>query len=392
MKLPKIMKLPRSAPARLTARAKFGLRRGFALVLTLLLMILLTVIAVSLLSLSSISLRESGASRTMPAARANAKLALGIALGELQSKLGPDQRVSATADILPTTDPTKKYWTGAWDSETGSHLGWLVSGEAPDSAAADLPLWGGSQTHDGTADYVRLAGAGTTDTAVAGNGIIVPLQSITPTLPGTSTTGRYGWWVADEGVKARIDLVDPSAERVAISTGSPAVPAVVPSDDAKRRSVMVPGRTGGELLATEASPPATAPAYLGDAYPATGTANPATASFLRDLGKVLDTKQVELLNTGVTRNFRQRRFHDFTVSSRGVLADVAAGGLKKDLTAAFLGNATEQAKLPDATPLFTIPPTASTTSGHRILRNTDDKSLRPGSMISSAPTDIAACC
>jgi hypothetical protein len=77
----------------------------------------------------------------------------------------------------------------------------------------------------------------------------------------------------------------------------------------------------------------------------------ADPNLLRDLGKLLTETQVELLGSGSTiRDMRKRRFHDFTVSSRGVLADVAAGGLKKDLTAGFLGNS-----IPTGAPANTDP-------------------------------------
>ena len=61
------------------------------MVITLLLMILLAVAAVGLLGLSAVSLRGGSQAE----ARANARLALVIAIGEMQKQLGPDQRVSA---------------------------------------------------------------------------------------------------------------------------------------------------------------------------------------------------------------------------------------------------------------------------------------------------------
>jgi type II secretory pathway pseudopilin PulG len=68
-------------------------KRGFALVVTLSLMILLTILAVGLLSLSSISLRSSNQSAAMGIARAIAKMTMLLALGDLQKQLGPDPRV-----------------------------------------------------------------------------------------------------------------------------------------------------------------------------------------------------------------------------------------------------------------------------------------------------------
>ena len=72
--------------------------RGFALVVTLSLMILLTVIAVGLLSLSSVSLRSSSQGDSMAKAKANARMALMLAIGELQREMGPDSRISAPHD------------------------------------------------------------------------------------------------------------------------------------------------------------------------------------------------------------------------------------------------------------------------------------------------------
>lgn len=77
---------------------------GFTLVVTLALMILLTVIAVGLLTLSSIALRSSGQGEAAAIARSNARMALMLAIGDLQKLTGPDQRVTAPASILQTGD------------------------------------------------------------------------------------------------------------------------------------------------------------------------------------------------------------------------------------------------------------------------------------------------
>lgn len=95
-----------------------AVKRGFVLVVTLSLMILLTVIAVGLLSLSSISLRSSRVSSAQMIARANAKLAMMIAIGELQKQTSPDQRVTFTSEVpLGNTSsaPANPAWTGAVD-------------------------------------------------------------------------------------------------------------------------------------------------------------------------------------------------------------------------------------------------------------------------------------
>ena len=75
---------------------------GFALVATVSMMVLLTLVAIAMLSLSTIEQRSSGGSANEAdrMARANARMALMIAIGELQEAAGPDQRVTATASIL----------------------------------------------------------------------------------------------------------------------------------------------------------------------------------------------------------------------------------------------------------------------------------------------------
>ena len=58
--------------------------RGFALIVTLSLMILLTVVAVGLLSLASVTLRSTSQAQSMATARANSRMAMMLALGDLQ--------------------------------------------------------------------------------------------------------------------------------------------------------------------------------------------------------------------------------------------------------------------------------------------------------------------
>jgi hypothetical protein len=136
--------MPRAIPSRHRPPA------GFALVVTLSLMILLTVVSVGLLSLSAISLRRSSQGLAQAEARANARLTLMIAIGELQKQLGPDQRISASGAITDRLDPDgtvkeaakNPYWIGVWDSwkagpgEARGRHGWWVGDE---SQKARLP-------------------------------------------------------------------------------------------------------------------------------------------------------------------------------------------------------------------------------------------------------------
>ena len=70
------------------------------MIVTVSLMILLTLVAVGMLTLSAISLRTSGHGEAMMTARANARLAMMLALGDLQKTMGPDRGISAPASAV----------------------------------------------------------------------------------------------------------------------------------------------------------------------------------------------------------------------------------------------------------------------------------------------------
>ncbi|MFK7911150.1 MAG: hypothetical protein AB8F34_11215, partial [Akkermansiaceae bacterium] len=96
---------------------------GFALIATISVMVLLTLIALAMLSLSTITTREGSNVSAQLKAQANARLALMIALGELQQEMGPDMRISAESAILDTDESTaaidgmaQSRWLSSYDS------------------------------------------------------------------------------------------------------------------------------------------------------------------------------------------------------------------------------------------------------------------------------------
>jgi hypothetical protein len=119
-------KLPRSSAQR---------QPGFTLVLTLSFMILLALIAVGLLTLSSTTMRTSSQAVDLAVARSNARMALMMAIGELQSHAGPDKRVTARADILDQQNGVNnppilgvwKSWEGNDHVKSGTNAGRPVS-------------------------------------------------------------------------------------------------------------------------------------------------------------------------------------------------------------------------------------------------------------------------
>ncbi|MEJ6573378.1 MAG: hypothetical protein QNL39_15455, partial [Akkermansiaceae bacterium] len=107
-------------------------------------MSLLLLIALAMLSLTTIEVRQSNNTKHQEVARGNARMALMIALGELQKYTGPDQRVTARAAILE--DPTggspiaNRNWLGVWSTtlESGNQ-DWPVIGKSPSSGANSTP-------------------------------------------------------------------------------------------------------------------------------------------------------------------------------------------------------------------------------------------------------------
>ena len=273
-------------------------RRGFALVTALLLMVLLTLVAVGMLGLSAISLRASGQSQAMAVAKANARLGLMMALGELQSALGPDQRVSASAAAV-IQSPAQPHLTGAWESwrwdpaqggspsyaeKAGKFRRWLVSTAKPEDAkdpvlpkstpAAATAELGGILSNRGVSNSVRATKIPITD----------------PRSPGS-----LAWAVFDESAKAAIDLGDPETLPVA-----------------------------GEEIASRNAPPR----FRADAL------DSKLASL--ETPKNLISLETAIIPAGPSNKTEfRKRFHDFTTGSLGLLTDTANGGLKTDLTPLF---------------------------------------------------------
>jgi len=204
---------------------------GFALVVTLSLMVLLGLLAIGMLSLSAITLRASGQQDAMNVARANAKLALLIAIGELQKEMGPDMRVSAKAAIFDQNANTEAIegvsqpnWLASYESwgnwlnasytnpASGESLNirdtytpkrekmfrrWLLS--LPEGMGGDInaPLnpsgWNDSNS-------VVLVGGGSLGAAASAE------QVTRAYLNEIAGNGRSAWWIGPENHKARIDM------------------------------------------------------------------------------------------------------------------------------------------------------------------------------------------
>ncbi len=328
---------------KLLHRARPG---GFALVITLSLMVLLTLLAVGLLNLSSISLRTAGHGNAVVEARGHARLALMLAVNELQKTAGLDQRTTAPADLagdrggirlaagkapvngrsvnnvangLTAVRPGTRYWTGVWETVTAAapatqiytktpgatHLKWLVSGNetlagtnsrSPASALAGVAGDGTVADPASAAILVGRNSVGAPAAETLDRYVAAPLVEIEIDGAGGKTRGRYAWWVGDEGVKARIDL-----------------PLVV--RDPAHYASLVPQRRGWESLPD------------GKGYP--GPDEPLAGN----LPKTVTLGELDLLLARTTGDRPSLRlFHSATAASLGVIADTLNGGTRIDLS------------------------------------------------------------
>ncbi len=268
----------------------FSVQRGFALVVTLSLMILLTVIAVGLLSLSSISLRSSSQGEAMAVARTNARMALMMAIGELQKEMGPDSRISAPHDAGTSPPPGgQPHWTAVYDAWSAATPG---DAETPQSRSLKFRGWlasGVDPASGGTADKVTLVGAESLGgTAGPDDLVSVPMYGVNV----GNQRGKFAWWISDESTKAKINA------------GPDASPTSSPLFDAQS-----PPHVGHQAFPD-----------LKEFVWKPGQRSTAVTNSSVNLAAELGPGGVGSLNHGIT------------VHSAGVLSDVRAGHLKRDLT------------------------------------------------------------
>ncbi|MCW1923214.1 hypothetical protein OKA05_11675 [Luteolibacter arcticus] len=274
--------------------------------ISLSLMVLLTVLAVGLLSLSTISLRASAHSDAMWAAKGNARLALMLAIGQLQKTAGPDQRISAPANLVNTSHPQGvagvwKSWrpptdgTADYEAEkTNRFAGYVMS--AP--------------TFPATVDPATMPGTGSPSELLVGEGSLgmnstdrqvrAPIVSVGK--KGTPDSGSVAWVALDEGVKGRIDLL--------------------PDKDTSTNTL------GKNITRLGSSPRNKAGKFAG-----LETLAADDKMLTETLPKLVSTDEVNLMSADKTTFGKY--FHDFSVTSNSVQADVANGGLKTDLSVLF---------------------------------------------------------
>lgn len=276
-------------------------RRGFVLVVTLSLLVLLALVAVGLLSLSAVALRTSSQGEAMSTARANARMALILALGELQKELGPDQRITAPGgqQLGVENKSAGAQWTGVYDAwPAGAETRpepvfrrWLISGDASVVTDSSAP-----QTANPSANKVPLVAAATDRDAVEAGLIKTP-------------SGACAWWVGDQNMKAKLGGAVAKADNAAL---------------AANRLQSAP-RAAHEVFFGTADLAADAP----------------------QLDRLASLRTAELLAAP-----DRPLFHDATALSLGLLTNVRDGGFRKDLNF-LLETPQPLPNTPETAPLYT---------------------------------------
>ncbi len=351
-------------------------RRGFSLVVSLVMMAMMLLVAISLVTFVMLESQLTEYRTKRRLAQANAICGMRIALSQLQLLAGDDQRVTAAADILgkggstnqslPAGTPVqgKQYWTGVWatggldksdktklrdwnyeEPDNKPFLGWLVSNYDEDKetfSPIDLPIakktsneGAGTETiqeatkafelAEKSADLITLVGTGTLGDKSGWEEKTVkvrrvPLEKRTSFQKTQKTSGSFAYWVGDEGIKARVNLVDNYANVDGTETSG--------MSDWLRMMRAAPQRFGVEAISTY------------------GDFETWWKEDLASAGKASGTRLAYVLSNGGMTNYADEDsatfirnakdlFHDVSFFSKGIFTDVYNGGLKTDLSVAF---------------------------------------------------------
>lgn len=237
--------------------------RGFALVITLVLLALLVLAVFALSALTKVGNEMSATSAYQMQARQNASLALSVALGELQRHAGDDTRITGMAGVTGVAggpNATTRYWCGVWRDD-GSFVAWLTSGAISATSA-------GPDTIELIAQG-SVGAASSTSANLEKEHVIAGKIPITvpdsPGAPGVSATvGSFAYLVTDEGIK--LGAYAPPDQR--------AMPATAPAIGSSMLTNQLRLKTALETNAT------VLPALL--SYEQMGLLSPVTPSVLQD--------------------------------------------------------------------------------------------------------------
>lgn len=278
---------------------------GFALIVTISMMILLALLAVGLLSLSTISMRGSARAELMTQARSNARLALMVAIGEAQKSLGPDRSAAAPASAI-LDNPDQAHATGVWESWAWDPT---QSDSAPDYTSEKEDLFLGWLMSDSQepgrrfdADFPSIAPSNSI--LLVGDGSAKALDPSEKTevragIISIDTDGKpqgFAWAALQEDTKAHIQ---------------PGAGDEPQTDEKQFTSIFAPDESGLEPL-----------------------------SFTGDLKDDRDARHLSISTSTIAlagggSDVSRESFHHLSPYSLGVISDAAQGGLRRDLTTEF---------------------------------------------------------
>ena len=317
-----------------------GTRSGFALITTLMIMALIVLLVMALLSMSSINQRQATSYVAEAEAKANADLAMSIAISELQRLTGPDTRITAPGTTLrpassdaDVVSPAGVGVTGVWRSwENGDFLDSTVPPIAPNYAMKESVGTTSSPITSGrflgwlqSTSIKRITGKRevkpTTDhrpsdnlsTMVAKTASSVPILSkgTLETLATDKTevhiepidvvsahrSGAMAWWVNGENTKAHVATPDTDRANV------PPAESIFAYRDAMAAHGMPDVKT------------------LGLTY---------NTSQVKDSPKLVNRDTLTVASTYTVDP--TSKFYDLTTSGRGLLTNASKGGWKKDIS------------------------------------------------------------
>lgn len=317
---------------------------GFALVIALSLMAFVLLLLLSITTLVQVETQSAKTQVVQLQAEQAALLALNQALGTLQAEMGPDQRISANADIFDNTSNDNSlavknpYLVGVWDTSGDQTavtvaqrdaLKWEIGDPVNYANRIDRGFRRWLMSDDGTLDPSAMALAGddsfknspnafkalgqgtlqpdtpgSLNANLADKEIWAPLQEVDSNNGGASA--RIGWVILDEGVKARMN----QPHQLAGNPNPTPAEALAAWDGSGNVGIEAMGASNefaqfdrGILSVEKVSSFANASLYMNEAS-----------------------------NGSVAADIFAPYYHDVSLYASGVMADVVNGGLKRDLS------------------------------------------------------------
>ncbi|MEY3491097.1 MAG: hypothetical protein RL309_225 [Verrucomicrobiota bacterium] len=349
-------------------------QRGFSLVLSLTIMAGMVMLVIVLAAFLQVEGRLATTHSAYLRARMNAAVAGRLAVAQLQTLAGHDQRVTARMDLLDgtkqgtslntylqskaatTVTDDKRAWTGVWatggadqskirdwlvtDPDKRLFLGYLVSADPSTGVAIanmvpnrqlkigeagpmDLLLRSAATAASTSVRTVPLLAYGTIarDAKIDNRVKIPPLP-----LPGVgandASLGSYAWWTGDESIKAKVNLSE------AYTTS--------PNIWDKGYLYSAARRTGQETLGGSTSLAWPNFKLWADADIASvGGSKLSYVGSGSDLGAWAAGVTANAANGTIAADTVAKYYGDVTLRSYGVLSDTYNGGLRTDLSIAF---------------------------------------------------------